>query len=861
MKAIGITIAKAPVFSLLLLLTLVAFAQPLQAAVPGCENTQIRLTPDYRYFIGSAEYQSAEGDPEWGSSYRWLADGTVIEEGTVGEGLLLHLDAGMGGANGESPVESNSVAYVPGRWGSALALPENGRLQYSTPGNLDWEEGTIEMWVALRQDGTNAVYSSRDHLLFQYLSPKGDFMQIGQSASGRVIHVGGMVSNEWESAYGIAGSMVNWKAGEWHHIAFTFSVKDNSMKMYIDGAFSAANNEGHYYAPEGSGATFSIGSGINSPAAEYYIDEVRISGRAATADEIVERARRVEANSANEVWLASSNVTLGAELVFEFTAASGTNHGVPCQSAPVQANGIPVYNAGPPSTLLKAGSTNFNLRVESAMETECRYSVGSALPYDQMTPFGQTGGTAHESIISGINPDPNQINDVYVRCGAAPDYLMHLQYRVLSQVNPSYPRKGNLWGWTQWIGTGLSNMAKVDLWLGVAAKADEIITLRQLNPNIRVLTSINAVEGSGVPEEYYLKDLNGNKIEVWPGSYRLNLTKPEVAEYQARHAYETVLKTGLMADGVFFDNFMTRQAWLTNDIYGNPVQLDANEDGVADDLNELDRKWRDGVFLEMALFRKLMPDAIVTGHSMDIDEPGIAESFNGISIGFAMAHVLEGKQTFDSVLARYNQWMSEVVDPQVTMIESSPMEQIAYGYGYANTQRQSLMNGISDNTLEFARTFYPYMRFGLGFTLMNDGYFTHEFGDIWHGNQWWYDELDYNLGQPLGAAREVRLPDTANTNRISNGSFEAVSDEWGLVAGPGCAATFARDENGVSGSAARIDISATTGTDWHIEFAQANRSVEQGVEYDLTLWVKSDAPRAFTVNGQKGTPDWTYYGL
>ncbi|MGN6386821.1 MAG: golvesin C-terminal-like domain-containing protein, partial [Verrucomicrobiota bacterium] len=42
---------------------------------------------------------------------------------------------------------------------------------------------------------------------------------------------------------------------------------------------------------------------------------------------------------------------------------------------------------------------------------------------------------------------------------------------------------------------------------------------------------------------------------------------------------------------------------------------------------------------------------------------------------------------------------------------------------------------------------------------------------------------------------------------------------------------------------------------------QANRSVEQGVEYDLTLWVKSDAPRAFTVNGQKGTPDWTYYGL
>ena len=83
-----------------------------------------------------------------------------------------------------------------------------------------------------------------------------------------------------------------------------------------------------------------------------------------------------------------------------------------------------------------------------------------------------------------------------------------------------------------------------------------------------------------MPDDYYLKDIHGNRIEVWPGSYRLNLTKPYVADYQAQFAYQTVLGTGLMADGVFFDNVMTSQSWLTADIYGNPVQIDANEDGI-----------------------------------------------------------------------------------------------------------------------------------------------------------------------------------------------------------------------------------------------------------------------------------------
>ncbi len=110
-----------------------------------------------------------------------------------------------------------------------------------------------------------------------------------------------------------------------------------------------------------------------------------------------------------------------------------------------------------------------------------------------------------------------------------------------------------------------------------------------------------------------VRDTTGKKIEVWPGSYRLNLTRPEVAEYQAHYAYQRMLANQLMYDGCFFDNFMTTQSWQTHDIYDRPVQLDG--DGKPDDKRVFDRAWREGVFHELREWRRLMPWALTTGHS------------------------------------------------------------------------------------------------------------------------------------------------------------------------------------------------------------------------------------------------------
>ncbi len=520
---------------------------------------------------------------------------------------------------------------------------------------------------------------------------------------------------------------------------------------------------------------------------------------------------------------------------------------------------IPILHPQPPSTLLPPRSTAFELTLETKTPTSCGYVVGAPLPFEQVIPFDHgSGTTAHRTRVEGLDPDPDVVNDVYVRCAAQPDYLLHLQYRSLADVDPPYPRTGNLWGWGQWIGRGLPHLAKVDLWLGASPRPAQIRELRRLNPQIRILTSINAVENDGLADEYYLRDIHGRRIEVWPGAYRLNLTKPMVAEYQARYAYQTVLDTGLLADGVFFDNVMTTQSWQNHDIFGNPVQIDADEDGVPDDPDAFDAAWKAGVFHEIRTFRELLPHAVVSGHAMNIDEPGIGELFNGISIGFSTADVLEGEKSFAALWSRYQDWFRRARSPVTVMVESSPVDQIAYGYDYSPLKK------IPPSTLEFARTYYPVVRFGLAFTLLHDGYFAHEYGDTWHGNDWWYDELDFDLGYPLGPAQRVELPGDPSPDLIVNGGFEQpITDPWQLRVSTGCTARLSRQTNDAPAGAAcaRVDITATTGTDWHVALVQDQRAFRKGVDYDVRFRARSSAGRSFTLSAQKNSPDWRSYGL
>ncbi len=375
--------------------------------------------------------------------------------------------------------------------------------------------------------------------------------------------------------------------------------------------------------------------------------------------------------------------------------------------------------------------------------------------------------------------------------------------------------------------------SRIDLWLGARFTAEQIRELRRLNPNCFILTSINTVENNDVPDEFFLRDTTGQKIEVWPGAYRLNLTRPEVAQYQARYAYQRMIESGLLYDGCFFDNFMMSQRWLTHDIYDRPVQFDADGDGRPDDKDAFDKAWRAGVFLELQEWRKLMPWALTSGHSQGYPYPEIAAIFNGQGIGFYTTDVIEGKKAFYELWDYYNAWCTVAVKPAITSVESAVPDQIAYGYDYSPQKNTPV------STWNFARDYYPYMRFGLAFTLMSDGYFSHELGDTDHGQDWWYDELDYKLGTPLGPAQRIAMSQAADRELMQNGGFEDdLAGTWSLWCDvkSGCAATAERDMRGQHSGTAAAHITITgAGRQGGIEFTQAKRSLEQGKSYNLML--------------------------
>ena len=520
----------------------------------------------------------------------------------------------------------------------------------------------------------------------------------------------------------------------------------------------------------------------------------------------------------------------------------------------------------PRSTLLAPGTTTVAFTMTTDVGTDCGWSLGADAPLANMTAFQTGQGAAdHATTFTGLGSDPLTVNAVYVRCASDPDPLV-LSYRALGQVSPSFPRKGNLWGWWEVMQNGgVAHAARIDLFLGAGATGDEIAALRAANPNVLVLTSINTVEEpgpaeSGLPADWYLNDTNGNPIEVWTGAYRVNVTKPEVAAFKAEEAYQTIADTGFMADGCFFDNFYLAPSWLDHDMWGNPVQPDVNGDGQPDDPATMDAAWRAGVLSELTAFRALMPDAYVDGHAIPADAESMA-IFNGDSIGFALADVLEGEATFPAVRARYDRWWELGHPPAITMFESSPLDDIAYGYGY------SPLDDMPASTLAFARDYYPFVRFGLATTLLNDGYFAHEIGDTYHGNDWWYDELDQDLGMPCGPAANALAASTPSSEHVTGGDFEAdpiVAFTLSADGSTGAAATLTRDTTTAHGgqASARIDISnAGDGTSWKVSLHQHDISVAAAQAYDLVFSAKADAAHSLEVSLQKQVDDWRSYGL
>ncbi len=726
-------------------------------------------------------------------------------------------------------------------------MATGGIVQYPASGNLSFVNGTIEMWIAPQYAGNAAIYGAHDHSLLRYVAPNGDQLMVSESSSG-LIYAGTVVGGAYQGAGG--GSISGWGAWQWHHIAFTYAIPNKRYRLYIDGVLI---NEGDYAAVEtpAAGGSFTVDGDPFGNASAFMVDELRILNTEQTPQEIASDVLRTAAFADNEIYEQLSALPAGA-IGFQATNASGSS----CGSASFAVVTLNAVN--PPAGLLPPGSSTTPLTFTTPQATACRYSVGSLAPWSSMQPFDSSEVTSHSGTIAGLSSDPRVTNSIYFACDVNPAYPTVLTYRSVSAPNGSYPHIGSIWTGEGFLTNTPAQASQIQLFLGAGFTPAQAVQIRSTNRSVLILPSINSMETvmgtPSVPSSYFLRNTAGNMIEDWPGDYVLNLTNPAVAQFMGAYAAQTAAAGGYLFDGTFFDNIRTTISNLT-DMYGNPVAIDINGDGVADNGPALDAAWSAGVYQEVAAFRQLMPNAYAVGHmGATPPSPTALAAFNGDALLFPVVNVREGTAAFSSLANAYQSWFVSGQSPAITMLESSPPNQIAYGYGYTP------LTGALPSTVAFGQTFYPNVRFGLANALMNDGFSAYDFGDTGSRVNWWYDEYNFNLGMPLGPATQIGL--TTVSNMLTNGGFESAFAGWTLGTTASASAQLAGDTSIVAQGNTSAHVSVTTaGTaGWQVSLEQDSVSLTAGVSYQLQFWARADNPRNIVVNEQGGAPNYAAYG-
>jgi hypothetical protein len=265
---------------------------------------------------------------------------------------------------------------------------------------------------------------------------------------------------------------------------------------------------------------------------------------------------------------------------------------------------------------------------------------------------------------------------------------------------------------------------------------DRIRKLRRLNPAIKILAYIPSEEfatvhlnepsdypynklGRQIRSDWWLRDPQGNLIYFWPGQPMLDVTNKNPAlrsgerwnDFLPRFIRDNLMSSGLW-DGIFLDNTFDGLKWFVK----SPVDLD--RDGKADNQDDIDKAWREGMKFLLARIHELNPNAILIGNGGAV----YADQLNGVLF-----------EHFPSW-----SWGPNWKEVRDTVAKN----------------RAPVMTAINVNTDNKDRpNDYRLMRFGLGSALTSGSYYSFDRGSSSHNSVWWYDEYEAALGSPTAAPK------------------------------------------------------------------------------------------------------------
>lgn len=322
--------------------------------------------------------------------------------------------------------------------------------------------------------------------------------------------------------------------------------------------------------------------------------------------------------------------------------------------------------------------------------------------------------------------------------------LINVPTAEAATLKSTYPRLANYFLKWEISETEAKELAKWDLLIldmeTQENSPDQLRTIRRLNPDVIMLAYITSQEiisniddydkaylrqelSDKIDGSWWLKDASGNKTSNWSGTHMLNLSDgagknqsgQRFNDYLPEFITSRLQASGLW-DGVFYDNTWGDVAWI------NGGNLDLDNDGRAESVATANNLWVAGVKKLLTKTRSLAGSGfIIVGNGRVYD--GYQPLINGMMLeNFPSSW--ENGGTWSGSMATY--WRL----PNLNSYPSLPII----------------------NAYDKDRKDYQHLRFGLTSTLLGEGFYSFDYDVTNHGQIWWYDEYDVNLGTAESAA-------------------------------------------------------------------------------------------------------------
>ena len=321
----------------------------------------------------------------------------------------------------------------------------------------------------------------------------------------------------------------------------------------------------------------------------------------------------------------------------------------------------------------------------------------------------------------------------------------------------SQPGDYPLIGWQTFCCANNDFYARHDL-LVYKGSASRTQAIKQLNPNIRVIWTFDwnvADSDPDIPPEWFLRDINGNIIQIYGGFNMINLsefvpvassgpyiglTYPEYVRNRDVDSADLNIFDGWGTDGVWGESGM-RYTYRNNPDF---AEVDINNNGI-NDHNEFTEdgwvnSWQNGINQIIQLLDTELSNAEAADGNprVLILNTGTRHTWGWNTHNGSVEEHLNGY--FDDIFNSDYWW-------DFASNSRQPWTSVADGWPYPDAK------DLPSNTKNDFRG----MRFGLAGSMFNDIYFSfqsREAGE--HYWTYWYDEFDANLGKPLGSAQQIR---------------------------------------------------------------------------------------------------------